>query len=146
MKRELRDQDCLEHLREAMVKIQRRMAHKAKAQFMADDVIQDAVIRNLEVIGEAAGKLSQKVKATYSDVPWNKISGMRNELIHGYVNVDLDIVWDTAVHEIPKLLKKLEAIQQTINLPDAQKTDPKIEDHKSVVRGLPKDPPTSSRD
>ena len=56
---------------------------------MADDLVQDGVIRNLEIIGEVVTKLSPALKAAQNDVPWGEISGLRNRLIHGYIKVNL---------------------------------------------------------
>lgn len=70
MSKELRDQDYLEHIQDAIGKIHRYVAGKSEADFMADDLVQDGVIRNLEIIGEAVTKLSPELKATHSDVLW----------------------------------------------------------------------------
>ena len=66
---------------------------------MVDRKTQDAVIRNLEIIGEAANKLSLELHASLPVIPWADIIGMRNRLIHGYLTVDLNIVW-RKVHEV----------------------------------------------
>ncbi len=111
MTKELRDQDYLEHIRGAIGKIHRYVADKSEADFMADDLVQDGVIRNLEIIGEAVTKLSPALKAAQNDVPWGEISGMRNRLIHGYINVNLQIVWDTVKKVLPEFLTKVESIK-----------------------------------
>lgn len=80
MSKELRDQDYLEHIQDAIGKIHRYVAGKSEADFMADDLVQDGVIRNLEIIGEAVTKLSPELKSSHDDVPWGEISGMRNRL------------------------------------------------------------------
>ena len=97
----MRDADFLDHIREAIVKIEQYMKERSDADFMGDSFLQDAVIRNLEIIGEAVTKLSDALKAAHADVPWVDISGMRNRLIHGYFAVNLQIVLGTG------LLKKL---------------------------------------
>jgi uncharacterized protein with HEPN domain len=114
MSKELRDQDYLEHIQDAIGKVQRYVAGKNEADFMADDLVQDGVIRNLEIIGEAVTKLSPELKAAHSDVPWGEISGMRNRLIHGYISVNLQIVWDTVVKVLPEFLARIEEIQHEI--------------------------------
>jgi uncharacterized protein with HEPN domain len=68
---------------------------------------QDAVIRALEVIGEAARRLSQEGKDAIPDVPWRRLAGMRNILIHQYDNVDLDLVYDTVTEYLPPLIQRL---------------------------------------
>lgn len=79
----LRDQEILGHIAAAATKLLRFTAGKSEAEFMADEVLQDAVIRNLEVIGEAVTKLSAELKVAHADEPWSDIAGMRNRLIHG---------------------------------------------------------------
>ena len=70
---------------------------------------QDAVMRALQVVGEAARRLSQETKDAMPDVPWRRLIGMRNILIHQYDNVDLDIVYDTVMDYLPVLVKRIEA-------------------------------------
>lgn len=111
MSEELRDQDYLEHIQDAIGKVKRFIADKGEAEFMADDLVQDAVIRNLEIIGEAVTKLSDELKQGHNDVPWSEISGMRNRLIHGYITVNLQIVWDTVEKILPEFLLKVENIR-----------------------------------
>jgi len=73
------------------------------AKFNAASEKQDAVVRNLGIIGEAAGKLSLEFKRKHSVIPWRDIVDMRNKLIHDYSGVDLDIVWDVCSRELPLL-------------------------------------------
>lgn len=73
-------------------------------------MIQDAVIRQLEIIGEAATRTSEEMQRRYDDVPWHDITGMRNKLIHGYFGVDVDVVWETVVEDLPELKRQLEAM------------------------------------
>jgi uncharacterized protein with HEPN domain len=107
----VRDKDYLEHIQAAIGKIRRFIAGKKEADFMADELVQDAVIRNLEIIGEAVNKLSAELKAAHNDVPWGEISGMRNRLIHGYISVNLLIVWDTVDKVLPEFSAKVKSIQ-----------------------------------
>ncbi|MDD5673113.1 MAG: DUF86 domain-containing protein [Chitinivibrionales bacterium] len=76
-------------------------------EFFQDTKTQDAVVRNIEILGEAAGNVSEKFKAANSAVPWSNIIGMRNRLIHGYFGVNLDVVWSVAQDDLPKLIKML---------------------------------------
>ena len=62
--------------------------------FLADPKSQDAVVRNIEIIGEAAKALSEATRQAHPEVPWSRIAGTRDRLIHGYFSVDLDIIWD----------------------------------------------------
>jgi len=77
-------------------------------EFRRDRKTVNAVIRSLEVLGEAAKKIPENVRAKYPDVPWREIAGMRDKLIHEYHGVDLQIVWKTVQNEIPPLLPILE--------------------------------------
>lgn len=78
-----------------------------EAAFAASRLHQNAVIRSLEVIGEAAGKLSQPFQAAHPEIPWREITGMRHRLIHGYAEVRLDVVWRTVHEHLPPLLAAL---------------------------------------
>jgi len=71
-----------------------------------DEKAVDAVIRNLEVIGEASSHLPDEVKEQYEDVPWDMMRGIRNILVHEYFGIDLEIVWKTVKEDLP-VLKKL---------------------------------------
>ncbi len=74
---------------------------------MADGMVQDATIRNLEVIGEAAKRISADFRAVHSDVPWSRMAGMRDILIHNYLGVDLEIVWDVVACRLEKIEDRL---------------------------------------
>lgn len=78
--------------------------------FLADPMMQDAVVRNLEIMGEAVKGLSDSVRAAHPEVPWKKISGMRDRVIHGYFQVDLDIVWEVVEKELETLRRQVAAI------------------------------------
>jgi uncharacterized protein with HEPN domain len=69
--------------------------------FMADTKTQDAVIRNIEIIGEATKNLSDALKAAHTDIPWKQIAGMRDTLIHRYFGVKLDLVWQVVENDLP---------------------------------------------
>jgi uncharacterized protein with HEPN domain len=69
-----------------------------------------AVIRCLEVIGEATAKISEELKAAHSEIPWGKMKGMRNILIHTYNEIDDQYVWETVTQSIPRLIEQIEAI------------------------------------
>ena len=72
-------------------------------EFMRDDKTTSAVIRKLEVIGEASKKIPEKVKSDYSQIPWKDMAGMRDKLIHEYFGIDLKRVWKTVKKDIPEL-------------------------------------------
>ena len=71
---------------------------------------QDAIIRKLELIGEASAHISDELKSNYINVPWNKIKGMRNRLIHAYFGIDLNLIWEVLIKDIPILEKQIKNI------------------------------------
>jgi uncharacterized protein with HEPN domain len=78
--------------------------------FFHDQKTQDAVIRNLETIGEAAKHLPDELKSRYPEIPWKPISGMRDRLIHQYFSVNLQLVWEVVVKDLPALKREIEDI------------------------------------
>ena len=82
----------------------------SKGSFLDDTQIQDAVIRRLEIIGEASRRISPQTKTTYPGIPWNEMIGMRNMMIHDYDDVDLEIVWDTIQRDLPRLIESLKPL------------------------------------
>lgn len=79
-------------------------------EFSEDDKTKDAVLRNLEVVGEAVKNISDGVKARYPDIDWKVIAGMRNKLIHEYFGVSFSIVWETVRNDIPPFKLRVERI------------------------------------
>jgi uncharacterized protein with HEPN domain len=86
------------------------VAGKTQAEFLEDTLCQDAVIRRLEIIGEAARRLSREARTTLPGLIWNAMIGMRNMLIHEYDAVDLYIVWETVQRDLPTLIKVIEPL------------------------------------
>lgn len=80
-------------------------------QFKTNDLVQDAIIRNIEIIGEASKKISLETKQAYNNIPWREISGMRDKLIHDYLGVDVMVVWNTIKEDIPTLEKLISEIE-----------------------------------
>ncbi len=100
------DGNYLLHIRDSILEIEDISYNK----FLENRLIQDGVIRELEIIGEASNRLSSKVTEKYKKVPWRDIIDMRHKLIHGYFGVDLGIVWKTVKKDIPNLKKEIESI------------------------------------
>jgi uncharacterized protein with HEPN domain len=80
-----------------------RYCADGRGAFFADQKTQDAVVRNIEIIGEASKQLSPTTRAARPDIPWSKIAGTRDRLIHGYYRVDLEIIWEIVESELPRL-------------------------------------------
>jgi len=97
----------LHHILERCHRITRFIA-PGKEAFMESEALQDAVIRNVEVIGEAAKRVSAETRARLAGLDWKAICGMRDVLIHDYIGVDLDEVWNVASSRIPELQAALE--------------------------------------
>lgn len=83
--------------------------------FANDHKTIDAIIRNLEIVGEAVKNLPKEIKTKHKDVPWNEICGMRNKVIHEYWGVDEEILWKTIQDDLPVLEKQVLKIKQELN-------------------------------
>lgn len=88
-------------------------------QFQADDKTSSAVLRKLEIIGEAVKHLPDKVKENYKGIPWKEMAGMRDKLIHWYFGVDYQLVWNVITEEIPQLKVQLKELYDKIPPNDA---------------------------
>lgn len=102
----------LQHILEAVQQLIEYRSTHSYEEFMDNDWDQAAAIRHLEIIGEAANQVEKSFQASYPGIPWKTIIGLRNVLIHGYMDVDIDIVWkiiesdlDSLLVEITRLLK-----------------------------------------
>lgn len=112
MKRD--DSAYVQHILEAINQIDTYLGDRVIEDFMASRMVQDAVIRQLEIIGEATKNLSNSSKIAAPEIPWRDIAGMRDILIHQYFGVDLTAVWKSAVEELPGIKKQLETLKDQI--------------------------------
>lgn len=96
------DRLYLIHIRECIRRIE-SYTSGGRESFMASTIQQDAVIRNLEIIGEAVKKISGHTLASHPEIPWRRVAGLRDLLIHRYMGVDLEEVWSIVIQDIPPL-------------------------------------------
>lgn len=94
-------------------KVQRYTAGLDQAAFVANEVVYDATLRNLEIMGEAAKHIPEPVRTAHSAVPWRMVVALRNQLIHGYLGLDDDTLWSIVFHDLPPLLAALRALRST---------------------------------
>ncbi len=105
-----KDEDLVGDIVEAINRINTYTAGLSYDEFFLDSKSQDAVIRNLEILGEAVKLLSNNFRENYPDLPWKEISGTRDKLIHDYFGVNIDIVWDIVKNELPSVYRKIQDI------------------------------------
>ncbi len=108
MKRD--DTVYLRHILDAIAKIESYLRDVKEIKFLTDSLIQDGVIRQIEIIGEATKNLSSDLREKYPHIPWQDIAGMRDKLIHQYLGVDIETVWLTAKDDIPNIKDEVSKI------------------------------------
>jgi uncharacterized protein with HEPN domain len=106
-----RDPDLLiEDILSAVRKVGRYTSGMDQALFREDDKTVDAVVRNLEIIGEAARQLPEGFLARYPEVPWRQIAGLRNRIVHEYFGLDVELIWQVIRQDLPQLQARLEGL------------------------------------
>lgn len=93
----------LRHILEAVERVREFTRGVSKERFLKDVLVQSAVIRQLEIVGEAVKNLSSSFRKHHKDVPWQDIAGLRDKLIHGYFGVDISLVWGICENDLPEL-------------------------------------------
>lgn len=111
----MRDEDRvrLRHMIDAVDSVQKFLQGRTRPDLDSDEMLLFAVIRAIEILGEAAGKLSDDVRTQAPAIPWSAIVAMRNRLIHGYFDIDTEVVWRTVTTELPALKPALRALLAT---------------------------------
>jgi uncharacterized protein with HEPN domain len=104
------DRIYLEHILQSIDRILSYISDKNHSEFEDDFKTQDAVVRQLEIIGEATKRVSKEFRIKNPSIPWSDMAGMRDVLIHDYIDVDIDIVWKTASENIPVLKELLQKV------------------------------------
>src|SRR5271165_5933303 len=105
----------LRHMQESVTLALNMAGRRCRSDLVSDSMLAMALIRCLEVLGEAASKLSPEVRLRFPNIPCAKMISMRNRLIHAYFDVDLDIVWTTVSEDLPPLLPALESALDQID-------------------------------
>ena len=83
--------------------------------FVADGLTYDATLRNIELVGEAATHIPEEIRTEHTEIPWRNVVGTRNQLAHGYLGIDNDVIWDIIEHDVPDLLRKLHKLLEDTN-------------------------------
>ncbi len=103
-------QAYLNDILESLKRIQRYTGNMTYNDFIKDELVQDGVLRNLEIVGEAIKKIPDEIKNIKPQIEWRKIAGLRDILVHGYFGIDLEIVWDVVKNKIPGLKQEIEEL------------------------------------
>lgn len=114
MKKKRDDSVYLFHILGAIQKIEEYVESETQKSFNEKSLIQDGVIRQLMIIGEAVKRLSKKLRLKYSSIPWMDIAGMRDKLVHDYFGIDLKTVWDAVKKDLPPLKIVVENILEDL--------------------------------
>ena len=105
-----RDQVYVEHMLECIDRIERYVEND-RGRFMESEIVQDAVVRNLQTLAESSQRLSDAAKRSQPGIDWRAIAGFRNILVHDYLGLDLDTIWLVIEQDLPRLKDVLEALR-----------------------------------
>lgn len=122
-KTDLRVRDYLEHIQHAIERIQRYIEDMDEVAFLQHEMAQDAVIRNIEIVGEASSNITKRdpdFAARHGEIPWAVMYAMRNRVSHAYHKVDLEIVWNMIQNDLPQLHRQIVTLMQSLSNLSAQ--------------------------
>ncbi len=106
------DKDYLEDIRDSLKQIELYTHSYTFEEFVADRKTQDAVVRNLEIMGEAAKHISAALRKRHSEIPWKSLAGVRDRVVHDYFGINYEIIWRIVTKELPALDANLQKIQR----------------------------------
>ena len=112
------DKVRIQHMIDAINKINIYVGHSDKLAFENDTKLQDACIRQLQIPGEAARKTLKDFQVNHPEIPWTEVIGLRNVVIHDYAGIDSDIIWNIISNDLPPLLIELQSVEE--NFPDEE--------------------------
>ena len=98
------------HIVDAILEVQEFVKGKTRASLDHERMLVLSLVKEIEIIGEAAAKISEETRLQHRSIPWDDIVGMRNHLVHGYYDVDLDVVWDTVTQDLQTLFQLLQPL------------------------------------
>lgn len=107
MREQRRDKERLEHILAAMERVNRYIADKTYQNLVDDDMMYYAVVKNIEIIGEAANMLTAEFQEAHPNTPWKKVKGMRNYIVHEYFQIDDIVVWEVATKSLVELKEQI---------------------------------------
>jgi len=107
--------ESLYDIQESIKNVELYVGRLEYEEFLTDKKTQDAVVRNLEIIGEAVKNISDDFKKRHKDIEWKKLAGLRDKIIHFYFGVNWDIVWDVIKNRLPELKKQIEIILNKVD-------------------------------
>lgn len=107
MREPIRDRERLEHILAAIDRVNRYVSGKTYDDLVSDDMMYYAVVKNIEIIGEASNMLTSRYQSTHPETPWKKVKGMRNYIVHEYFQVDDIVVWDVVTNSLPELREQV---------------------------------------
>ena len=110
MRGKLGDMIRLQHISDAIIEIESYILNKDFTDFMENSMMRFACIKQLEIIGEASNHISSETRSRFSQVEWSQIIGLRNVFVHEYFGVDVKVVWEIIINDIPELKMKIQAI------------------------------------